>query len=192
MTTQHYYPPLIQRLIPVPDSLWRTLLCVGLGVVFTALLAQLRFEIGAVPITGQTLGVLLIGAAYGMRLGSLTLASYLVVGALGLPVFTGGGSGLSSLTGVTAGYLFGFVVAAAVVGYLAEKGWDRQLGWAALAMLIGNVLIYMSGLIWLNQFMPDWQTTLGQGLVPFIAGDIVKLLIAAGLLPATWKLLGRA
>jgi biotin transport system substrate-specific component len=192
MTTQRLYPPLIQRLIPIPHSLGRTLLCVALGVAATALFAQLRLELGAVPLTGQTLAVLLIGAAYGARLGAITLASYLGVGALGLPVFSGGASGLSTLTGVTAGYLVGFVLAAAVVGALAERGWDRRPVWTALAMLIGNVLIYLPGLLWLGQFMPDWSSTLRQGLAPFIIGDIIKLMVAAGLLPAVWKLLERA
>lgn len=191
MTSRALHPPLIHRLLPVRNDAVRTLLQVGVGVALLALLAQVRIEIGPVPITGQTFGVLLIGAAYGAGLGALTLTSYLIVGGLGLGVFTGGGSGWATLSGITAGYLFGFLLAAAVVGYLAQRGWDRSVGGTALAMLIGNVLIYVPGLLWMTRFAPDWPTTLQWGLIPFIPGDLIKLALAAALLPLAWRLLGR-
>lgn len=191
MTGQVLRKPLISHILPVTHPILKALLQVGLGVIFIALLAQVRLELGPVPITGQTLGVLLIGAAYGLSLGTLTLVSYLIVGGLGLGVFAGGAAGWSVLSGMTAGYLLGFVLAAAVVGYLAQRGWDRHLGLAALAMLIGNIIIYIPGLLWLNTFAPDVATALQWGLIPFIPGDIIKLVLAAGLLPAAWQLLGR-
>lgn len=190
MTTQAHYKPLIHRLVPGSHTGLRTFLHLLVGVAFVSLLAQVRVQVGPVPFTGQTLGVLLIGAACGVRLGTTTLAAYLLVGALGLPVFQGAASGWSYLLGGTGGYLLGFVLAAALVGYLAERGWDRQFGLAALAMLAGNVLIYVPGLLWLNRLAPDWATTLQWGLTPFVVSDLFKLVIAAGLLPTAWKVLG--
>lgn len=127
MTGQVLRKPLISHILPVTHPILKALLQVGLGVIFIALLAQVRLELGPVPITGQTLGVLLIGAAYGLSLGTLTLVSYLIVGGLGLGVFAGGAAGWSVLSGMTAGYLLGFVLAAAVVGYLAQRGWTDIL-----------------------------------------------------------------
>ena len=188
--TRPLHTPLAHRLLPKVSPVLRALLQIVGGVALLALLAQVRVQVGPVPLTGQTLGVLLVGAAYGARLGTTTLATYLLVGALGLPVFQGAASGWSYMLGGTGGYLFGFVLAAALVGYLAERGWDRQFGFAALAMLLGNVLIYVPGLLWLSRFAPDWATTVQWGLTPFVVGDLLKLVIAAGLLPAAWKLLG--
>ena len=183
--------PLIDRLIPVRNDALRTTVQVAAGVFLMALLSQLRFQIGPVPITGQTLGVLLIGAAYGFGLGGFTMLAYLFVGGLGLGVFSGGAAGWAVLSGATAGYLLGFPVAAAVVGWLAQRGFDRRVGATALAMLLGNLIIYVPGLLWLNQFAPDWPTTLQWGLVPFVPGDVLKLILAALLLPTAWRLLGK-
>ncbi len=188
--TRPLHTPLAHRLLPGVSPVLRALLQIVGGVALLALLAQVRVQVGPVPLTGQTLGVLLVGAAYGTRLGTTTLATYLLVGALGLPVFQGAASGWAYMLGGTGGYLLGFVLAAALVGYLAERGWDRQFGLAALAMLLGNVLIYVPGLLWLSRFAPDWATTLQWGLTPFVVGDLLKLVIAAGLLPTAWKLLG--
>jgi len=183
--------PLVQHLFPARGSFLRHLLHVAFGIAVISLLAQVRFEIGPVPITGQTLGVLLIAAAYGATMGGITLISYLVAGGLGLSVFAGGSSGWAVLQGTTAGYLFGFVIAAVLVGFLAQRGWDRTVLGTAAAMLIGNLVIYASGLIWLNQFAPNWATTLEWGLTPFIVGDIIKLAFAAALLPAVWSMIGK-
>ena len=183
--------PLINRLVPVRNNALRVTVQVTVGVLLMALLSQVRLELGPVPLTGQTLGVLLIGAAYGFSLGGLTMLAYLVVGGLGLGVFSGGAAGWAVFTGATAGYLLGFPVAAAVVGFLAQRGFDRRVSTTALAMFIGNLIIYVPGLLWLKQLAPDWPTTLQWGLVPFIPGDLLKLLVAALLLPAAWKLLGK-
>lgn len=183
--------PLIDRLLPLPSRFLRVPLQIAAGVTVLALLAQLEVTLGPVPLTGQTLGVLLIGAAYGLSLGTLTLLAYLAVGTAGFGVFAGGGAGWATLTGATAGYLVGFVLAAALVGYLAQRGWTRSFSATALAMLLGNVLIYVPGLLWLRQILPDWPTTLSLGLLPFIPGDLIKLALAAALLPTAWTLLGR-
>ena len=190
MTRNSLHTPLAHRLLPITSPKLRTFLQIVGGVALLALLAQVRVAIGPVPLTGQTLGVLLIGATYGTRMGATTLAAYLGVGALGLPVFQGAASGWAYLSGGTGGYLLGFVLAATLVGYLAERGWAEHFGFAALAMLLGNLLIYVPGLLWLSRFAPDWATTLQWGLTPFIVGDLLKLMIAAGLLPTAWWLLG--
>lgn len=183
--------PLIQRLVPVRNDALRTCLQIGLGIAFVAALAQVRVDIGPVPVTGQTLGVLLVGAAYGFGLGALTIAGYLAVGGLGLGVFSGGGAGVATFAGTTGGYLVGFLLAAALVGYLADRGWDRSFGKTAAAMVAGNIAIYACGLVWLAQFAPDFATTLAWGLAPFVAGDLVKIAIAVVLLPTAWRWVGR-
>lgn len=182
--------PMIDRLIPVRQDVLRIPLQLALGVVLMALLAQVRLEIGPVPITGQTLGVLLIGAAYGMRLGGLTMVLYLAVGGLGVGVFAGGAAGWATLSGATAGYLLSFPLAAGLIGLLAQRGWDKRFSTTALAMLLGNLVIYTFGLLWLSRFAPDLSTTMQWGLIPFLPGDILKLLFAALLLPLVWRLLG--
>ncbi len=179
--------PLINYLLPFGSSLIASILRLILGVVFIALLAQFRIEIGPVPITGQTLGVLLVGAAYGLSLGTFTVVAYLIVGGLGLGVFAGGASGWSVLQGATGGYLAGFVVAAALVGFLADRGWNRNVVLTVIAMLLGNMVIYVFGLAWLNKIMPSFQATLQAGLTPFIAGDLIKIAVAALLLPLVWR-----
>lgn len=183
--------PLVHRLVPVPNRALRTALQLVLGVALLALLAQVRLQIGPVPITGQTFGVLLVGAAYGAGLGAATLLAYLAVGAAGFGVFAGGGAGWATLGGPTGGYLVGFVVAATLIGYLAERGWDRSFGRTALAMLLGTVAIYAFGLLWLGQFVDGLQATLAVGLLPFLAGDAIKLALAVALLPVVARRLGR-
>lgn len=181
--------PLIHYLLPLPDR-WRQVIYAAVGVLFLALLAQIRVDIGAVPITGQTLGVLLLAAAYGWRLGTLTTGIYLLVGASGVPVFAGS-AGLAVLRGTTAGYLYGFVLAALLVGYLAQRGWDKTPGRTLAVMILGNVVIYACGLTWLRQFAPDWATTLQWGMTPFLIGDAIKIALAMLLLPMAWRVLGR-
>lgn len=148
-----------------------------------------------VPITGQTFGVLLCGALLGPWRGGLALAAYLAEGLMGLPVFAGGTSawspsafGVPVIFGPTAGYLFGFVPAAFLVGFLASRGWDRSFWRAALAMVVGEAAIYALGLPWLSVYVgPGAAVTLG--LLPFIPGDILKLLLAAAALPVGWRTL---
>ena len=145
-----------------------------------------------VPITAQTLAVLMIAALFGSRRGVACLLAYLVEGAVGLPVFAQGKAGLAAFAGPTGGYLIGFVVAAFGVGLLAEKGWDRRFWSTVLAMVIGNIVIYAFGLAWLS-LLPGvgFRSAIAGGLYPFIAGDIVKVIIAAAALPSAWKLLRR-
>ena len=165
---------------------------VVLGAALVALAAQIRIPMEPVPITAQTFAVLLVGASYGAVRGTASLGLYLVVGALGAPVYTGQNSGWEYFTGATGGYIVGFVVAAAVVGYLAEHRWDRTVSSAIGAMLLGSVAIYAIGLPWLGAVLDlDFETTLKEGLAPFVPGDLLKLFLAAGLLPAAWRLVER-
>jgi biotin transporter BioY len=164
------------------------------GSLLVALSA--RIAIGyPVPITAQTFAVLMIAALLGPVRGALCLLAYVVEGAAGLPVFAHGKAGLAGLSGPTGGYLVGFVVAAFIVGLLAEKGWDRRIATTVLAMIIGNLVIYAFGLLWLfclkhlfvGQIFVDG--ILAFGLYPFIIGDLLKIALAAALLPSAWKLL---
>ncbi len=190
---------MIDTLIPVRAAALRIPLQLALGVLLMALLAQLEVNIGPVPVTGQTLGVLLIGAAYGGSLGSLTLLAYLTIGGFGFGVFHGGGAGWSHLSGTTAGYLASYPFVAALVGYLAQRGFTQTFMSTALVMFAGNVLIYLPGLAWLGTFAGSYAPagvspllwTLQAGLAPFIVGDVIKLLLAATLVPLAWRLVGK-
>lgn len=169
----------------------RPLLLVAFGVAFLALLAQVRVQLGPVPFTGQTLGVLLLGAAYGARLGLLTTAVYGLAGVAGLPLFAGGGSGMEYLLGPTGGYLVGFVFAALLLGSLAARGWDRTFARTGLAMLAATAVIYLFGVAWLWAAMGgNLGAALAAGLYPFVIGDLAKLGVAVALLPSAWRLLG--
>jgi len=159
-----------------------------LGSVLIVLCARIEIPLTPVPITAQTFGVLLVGALLGSRRGVISLLLYLGFGAMGLPVFAGGASGLARFAGPTAGYLFGFVAAAAVVGWLCERGWDRRVGTTALAMLFGMAALYSFGTIWLSRFV-GWERVLAVGVLPFIPGDLLKLTLATVVLPSGWLLL---
>jgi len=183
---------LIQRILPArrERSALQATLQVVVGVAFLAALAQVRLQLGPVPFTGQTLGVLLLGTAYGVGLGTLTTGAYVALGTLGLPLFTGWQGGLAHLMGPTGGYLIGFVLASALLGWLAERGWDRSYGRTVAAMLLAEVIIYVPGLLWLHGLVGGWAQTLALGLVPFLVGDAIKMLLAVGLLPSAWRALG--
>jgi len=140
-----------------------------------------------VPVTGQTFAVLMIAALLGARRGCATVITYIIAGLAGLPVFALGG-GLAVLRGFTGGYLVGFIPAAYIVGLLAEKGWDRRVSTTILAMILGNIVIYAFGLLWLS-CLPGISNLLRVGLYPFIIGDLLKIALAAALLPSGWKLL---
>lgn len=157
------------------------------GSALIALSAQISFNIGAVPITGQTLGVLLVAALLGSKRGLAAVIAYLIEGALfNMPVFAGGAFGAATLAGPTGGYLLGFMPAAFVVGYLAERGWDRTFGKTVLAMVLGNLIIYLIGAPRLGSLV-GWENMLPWGVIPFIPGDVLKILLSALLLPAGWK-----
>ncbi|GBC78317.1 Biotin transporter BioY [bacterium HR08] len=168
----------------------------GLAVVSVSLLVALAAQVAIplpftpVPITAQTLVVLLGGAVLGARRGMLAMLLYLGYGVSGWPVFAGGRAGVAHLLGPTGGYLWGFVLAASVTGALAERGWDRRWVTAVGAMGIGQVLIYLGGVFGLLRFAPLEQA-LALGVWPFLPGDALKVLIAAGLLPLAWRGLGR-
>lgn len=165
------------------------------GIVVLALAAKIRVPMWPVPITMGTFAVLSIGAAYGARLGLMTVLGYLLVGALGFDVFAGSSaeaSGLTYMMGGTGGYLVGYVLATLALGALASRGWDRSFGLMAVAMLIGNALIYLPGLAWLGQLYGWDKPILQWGLTPFLLGDAIKLALAAVLLPGLWKLVGTA
>lgn len=174
---------LITHLLPSRATFTRSALFVLGGVIFLALLAQLRLQIGPVPITGQTLGVLLLGAAYGARLGVLTVGAYGVLGVAGLPLFAGGGSGVEHLLGPTGGYLVGFLIAAGLLGELEQRGWLRGYLRAAAAMLAASLVIYGSGTLWLGAALGgDYVSAIALGVTPFLVGDAVKLALAVTLM----------
>jgi len=164
------------------------------GSILIALCTQVAIGY-PVPVTGQTFAVLMAGMLLGSRRGALCVLAYLAEGAAGLPVFAHGKAGLVALFGPTGGYLIGFVAAAYVVGTLAERGWDRKAGTTILAMVLGNLVLYAGGLIWLTCLVHLLGKSLGDsgvlaiGLYPFLAGDVLKILLAAALLPTGWKLI---
>lgn len=180
-------------LLPRTSVMTDTLLVAG-GAGFIALVAQLAFYLPftPVPVTGLTFGVIVTGAAMGLVRGLLATALYVVAGVAGLPVYADASYGIEVLLGVTGGYLVGSVLAAALTGFLAEKAWDRKVVSAVPAMLLGELVIFTVGVAWL---MVVLDVGLGQGLalglVPFILGEVVKLVAAGLLLPGAWKLVDR-
>ena len=166
-----------------------------LGIAVLAIAAKIKVPMWPVPITMGTFAVLTVGAAYGARLGLVTILGYMIIGALGFDVFAGSSAeayGLSYMMGGTGGYLLGYVMATVALGWFAQARWDRSAGKMALAMLAGNVIIYVPGLIWLGMLYGWDKPILQWGLTPFLIGDALKLALAAALLPALWKLVGRA
>ena len=165
-------------LVVLPGSLLWTLVLVLAGSALIALAAQVRIPLpfSPVPVTGQTFAVLLVAAALG-RLGLASVIAYLIEGAVGLPVFAGGGFGVATIVGPTGGYLIGFALAAALIGSAAERGWDRHLVPALAAMLLAR--------------FPLPVPLLDAGLIPFIPGDLVKMVLAAVALPGAWRLVRR-
>ncbi len=165
------------------------------GVAMLAIAAKISVPMFPVPMTMGTFAVLTIGAAYGARLGLVTIIAYMLVGMLGFDVFaksTADLNGLTYMMGSTGGYLVGFVLATLALGALAAKGWDRSPVKMAGAMLIGNALIYIPGVLWLGVLYGFDKPILAWGLTPFLLGDAVKLALAAVLFPVVWKLVGRA
>ncbi len=188
---------LAQRLVPqqgiLANKVVQSTVLVIAGCLFTALLARIRIYLPftPVPIVGSTLGVLLTGSLLGSRLGFASMLLYLVLGAIGLPVFTAGNSGIVYMQGATLGYLVAFPIVAAVMGWFAERGWDRHVGTYAAALVIGSLIFYVLGAGWLALGLGmGLGAALLQGVVPFIIGDAIKVLIAVGVLPGGWKLLG--
>ncbi len=183
------YPVLAEYFFPAM-GIFSDICFAVFGSVFIGLCAQIEFPLFPVPITGQTFGVLLIGLAFGRNLGAVTLLAYLFEGAMGLPFFSGGAGGIPPLAGPTGGYLIGMVFAAYVVGFLAEKGWDRRFDTTVLAMLAGNAVIYAFGLPWLARFVSA-NKVFEVGFFPFLIGDLLKLAMVALVLPLGWQVLQR-
>lgn len=176
----------------------RTVVLVAGFALVTAVLAQIeiRLSFTPVPITGQTLGVLLAGGALGSQLGAASQLVYWMLGLVGLPFYAGGASGWTNGTGATMGYLVGFVVAAGAIGYLAERRQDRNLASSWSAMALGSIIIYVFGAGWLahelNIPIATGDTNaLSLGVTPFLVGDLIKLLLAGALLPAAWAAVDR-
>jgi biotin transport system substrate-specific component len=174
---------------PRPTLLTDALLVVS-GTALVALAAQISVKLPftPVPITGQTFAVVLVGASLGAIRGAASLTLYFLVGILGAPVYAHRDHGWDVITSASGGYIVGFVLAAAVTGFLAEQKWDRRFSSAVGAMLTGNVIIYLVGLPWLAVVLDtNLETTLEDGLYPFVPGDLFKLYCAAALLPAAWR-----
>jgi len=172
----------------------RHIALIAIGVLLIAAGAKISIIIPGtpVPITGQTFGVLVAGGALGFRRGIAATGIYVLLGVVGLPFFALNKTGIEVLWGTNGGYLIGFIVAAAIVGRLAELGWDRNILGAIGAMLIANAAIYVIGVPWLAAvagFGPD--EAIQKGLVPFVVGDLIKLALAAVVFPAAWWLVGR-
>ena len=164
------------------------------GVAFLSLLAQIAIPVpgSPVPVTGQTLGVLLLATSYGATLGATTFLMYLLAGALGAPVFANSGSGLDRIVGATGGYLVGMLLTSVLLGYLGGRKWDQKFKTALPAMLLGNALTFTLGLVWLHEFTgKDWAWTFSAGFTPFIFGEILKIAIAGTSLPLIWQFVQR-
>lgn len=161
------------------------------GVVFAGasimvLSAQLQVPLEPVPLTLQTLAVMVLSAALGARQGALSQALYLAMGAGGLPVFASFKAGPAVLMGPTGGYLLAFIPAALLIGFLAERGWDRSVIKAAAMMVLGSLVIWTMGSLQLSLFVGGFDKALMAGVLPFLPGDAIKIALASGVLPALW------
>lgn len=180
-------PTLVDRVFT--RSLATDLILIAAGTALTAGAAQLAIPLWPVPITMQTLAVLLVGSSLGATRGAASMALYLVLGAVGLPIYSDGASGFAVLFGSTGGYIIGFVFAAALTGWLAQRNWDKKFLGAAVSFLTGTVVIFAFGLVGLSIALGGTLAqTLEWGLYPFIIGGIVKAALAAALIPGSWKL----
>ena len=186
-------PSLYSRRFPHAAVWVRDLLLIATGAFFLAALAQIEIVLPftPVPITGQTFGVLLLGAALGSKRGASSILLYITEATLGLPFFAGGASGLRVLSGATAGYLIGFIGAAYAIGWLAEHGLERSFRTSIIPFLAGTVIIYVCGVAWLSFVLGSFGKAIALGLLPFLAGDTVKLIAASLVLPGAWRLVGK-
>ena len=197
MTTTTHNSVLAEVILPLTGQAMRVkqIILVIAGIAALAVAAKIKIPMIPVPMTMGTFAVLSIGAAYGMRLGLVTIIGYMLIGALGFDVFAGSSAetfGITYMMGGTGGYLVGYVLAVLALGYAARQGWDRSIGKMALAMVLGNVLIYVPGLVWLAVLYGTDAPIFAWGLTPFLLGDLVKLALAALLLPSVWGLVGSA
>jgi biotin transport system substrate-specific component len=168
------------------------LVLAGTGLVAGAAQISFKLPFTPVPITGQTFAVVLVGASLGAIRGTASLLLYLWIGVAGAPIYAHHDSGWNVITSASGGYIVGFVLAAAVTGFMAEQGWDKKLSSSIGAMLTGNLIIYLVGLPWLAVVLnTNLEKTLEFGLYPFVPGDVFKLYVAAAALPATWGVVRR-
>jgi len=183
---------------PRSTALTEALFVVG-GIGFISLLAQISIPVpgSPVPVTGQTIGVLLIGTTYGARLGLITFASYILAGIAGAPIFapsaTSPNHGIERLTGATGGYLVGMLVASLLLGYLADRKADQKFRTSFPALLLGDLVIFAFGLTWLHASLDlTWAATIKAGFTPFILGEALKIAITATSLPLVWRRISRS
>ena len=185
--------------LTLADALWspaagsnaaRAAVLAVIGSILLTISAKVQVPFWPVPMTMQTFVVLVLGVAYGWRLAGATVLLYLAQGALGLPVFAGGG-GLAYMAGPTAGYLAGFLLAAVAVGWLTERGWARSVASTLATMLVGTAIIFACGIAWLSTLIGLPQA-ISAGLVPFLLSEAVKVALATALVPFTWRLLQRS
>jgi len=183
-------PTLYARTFPRVASWLRDLILIVIGALLVGIFAQVKIPLPftPVPLTGQTFAVLLVAAALGSKRGAASMAFYVALGAIGLPIFAGGASGMAYFSGATLGYLIGFVLAAFVVGLLAERGLERSVRTSIIPFLVGTVIIYACGVLWLALILDSVGKALAAGFVPFVIGDVIKLIAAALALPAAWRL----
>jgi len=180
-------------LIPRTTALTNAVLVVS-GVLGLAALAQVAIPVpgSPVPVTGQTLGVLILGTTYGSTLGFTTFALYMLAGVAGAPVFANSGHGLDRIVGATGGYLVGMLIATFVLGQFARFRLDQKFLTALPSMLVGTVITFAFGLVWLHQYTgKSWSWTISAGLTPFIVGEALKIAIAGTSLPAIWRVVNR-
>jgi biotin transport system substrate-specific component len=157
------------------------------GTALTAIAAQVSVPLLPVPITGQTLAVLLVGSSLGALRGTLSMVLYAVLGMVGLPIFSGGTYGFGVIAGASGGYIVGFIFAAALTGWLAQRAWDHRIVGAVLSFVAGSVVTFAFGLPWLAFSLGlNLEETLQGGLYPFILGGVIKALLAAGIIRLTW------
>ena len=175
-----------------PRTLVMDVVLVVAGAALVTVLAQVAIPLWPVPITGQTLAVLLVGSTLGWLRGAISMVLYAALGLVGLPVYSDGSHGPSVLFGATGGYIIGFIISAALVGWLAERQWDRKVLKAIVTFVAGSVVVFAVGLPWLAVYLGsvgypnDLQSVLVAGFYPFIVGGIIKAAIAAALLPLAW------
>ena len=188
------HPTLIGSAWPGAAGSWLRMAILAIaGTVLLTVSAKIQVPFYPVPMTMQTFAVLVIGMAYGWKLGGATLLLYLAEGAAGLPVFAGTpekGIGLAYMAGPTGGYLAGFVLAAGIAGRLGEKGWDRSIPMTLAAMVIGTVIIFVPGYVWLAVLIGS-EKAWAFGVLPFLLGEVFKIALAAAVLTGAWKLIAR-
>ncbi len=177
--------PAFLRIVWPGSGIARFIALIYVGSVLLTLSAKVQVPFWPVPMTMQTLVVLVIGAAYGPRLGVVTVLAYIAEGLAGLPVFAGVSAGPAYMMGPTAGYLVGFIAAAAVVGLLAERGWDRRLPLLIAAMCIGHLVIFAFGVAWLTNLF-GWDKAIAAGVAPFVWATVLKTALGVAVLRGMW------